>query len=62
MSSSDTHKESINNDELQIEPFYEYVNANIQELVSNCYDNFINDELASKGDELEEEHIFELLL
>jgi hypothetical protein len=56
----DTHEESINNDELEIEPRYESFDA-IHELVSKCYDNSRTDELASKGDELEEEHTYELL-
>jgi hypothetical protein len=33
----------------------------IHELVSKCYDNSRTNELASKGDELEEEHTYELL-
>jgi hypothetical protein len=56
----DTHEESINNDELEIEPCYESFDA-IDELVSKCYDNSRTNELASKGDALEEEHTYELL-
>jgi hypothetical protein len=56
----DTHEESINNDELEIEPCYKSFDV-IHELFSKCYDNSITDELASKGDELEEEHTYELL-
>jgi hypothetical protein len=55
-----THEESINNDELEIEPWYESFEA-IHELVSKCYDNSRTDELANKGDEIEEEHTYELL-
>jgi hypothetical protein len=49
-----------NNDELEIEPGYESFDV-IHKLVSKCYDNSRTDELASKGDELEEEHTYELL-
>jgi hypothetical protein len=56
----DTHEESINNDELEIEPCYESFDA-IDELFSKCYDNSRTNELASKGDALEEEHTYELL-
>jgi hypothetical protein len=56
----DIHEESVNNDELEIEPCYESFDA-IHEFVSKCYYNSRTDELASKGDELEEEHTYELL-
>ena len=62
----DTHLESINNDELEIEPCYELFDTNMQG--QECYENSSTDELASKsdkfvsnGEEIEEESTVPLL-